>query len=115
MLSSEPEKKEFPIHWISKDARYKVIEFMLSTRSVTELARQLGVSPTAVRKYIKRLSHPSDEVLERAIKSLAPYEMEPILEIITDDLATAIRKLYAAVDDNYKEIIRRKLREIIGL
>ncbi|MEM0225085.1 MAG: helix-turn-helix domain-containing protein, partial [Desulfurococcaceae archaeon] len=60
---SEGKDNQFPVHWVSKNARYRIIELMLSTRSITELARVLGVSPTAVRKYIKRISHPSDEIL----------------------------------------------------
>lgn len=106
---------EFPVHWISKDARYKIIEFMLSTRSVTELARELGISPTAVRKYIKRVSHPSDEVLARALSALAPYEMDVVLDIITEDLVSAVKRLYTVVNDNHKEIIRKKFREALGL
>lgn len=116
LLSAKVEKAaDFPVHWISKEARYKIIEFMLSTRSVMELARQLGISPTAVRKYIKRISHPSDEVLLRAIASLAPYEKEAVLNIITDDLINAISKLYSVVDDNYKAVIRAKIMKAIGL
>lgn len=110
----EESSAEFPVHWISKEARYKIIEFMLSTRSVTELARELGVSPTAVRKYLKRVSHPSDEVLSRALKALAPYEFDAILEIITNDLLNALKKLYTVVDDAHKEKIRRMIREVVG-
>lgn len=105
---------EFPVHWISKDARYKLIELMLSTRSVTELARELGVSPTAVRKYLKRVSHPSDEILARALKVLAPYEFEAALEIITSDLLNALKKLYLSVDDAHREKLSRMIREAIG-
>lgn len=105
---------DFPVHWISKDARYKIIELMLSTRSITELARILGISPTAVRKYVKRLSHPSDEILARAIEQAAPYEKDVIISIVIDDLIEALGKLYGAVSDQHKKIIREKLSSTIG-
>lgn len=107
-------RSEFPVHWVSKEARYKVIELMLSTRSITELARILEISPTAVRKYVKRLSHPSDEVLSRAVEQAAPYERDHIITIVIDDLSEAIRKLYASVDDKYKQEIKNKLLSILG-
>lgn len=105
---------DFPVHWVSKDARYKVIEFMLSTRSITELARILGISPTAVRKYIKRLSHPSDEIFARALEQAAPYEKDTIVSIVVDDLLEALKKLYNAVSEQHKREIREKISSIIG-
>lgn len=104
----------FPVHWISKEARYKIIELMLSTRSVTELARVLAISPTAVRKYIKRISHPSDEVLARAISLSAAYERDAIISIVIDDLMEAINRLYNFVDDKHKQEIKSRLLNVIG-
>ncbi|MGC8982287.1 MAG: helix-turn-helix domain-containing protein [Desulfurococcaceae archaeon] len=112
---SEGASKEFPVQWISKEARYRIIELLLSTRSVTELSRILGVSPTAIRKYIKRASYPSDNVLARVFESLASYERDAIIEIVVNDLITAISMLYNAVEDKHKELIKSKLREVTGL
>lgn len=109
--SSEP---GLPVHWVSKNARYRIIELMLTTRSITELSRVLGVSPTAIRKYIKRQSHPSDEVLEMAIRNAGFYERDMIMSIIIDDLVEALQRLYRSVDDKHKEEIRRKMLEITG-
>lgn len=105
--------EDFPVHWISKEARAKIVELMLSTRSIIELSRDLGISPTAVRKYVKRLTHPSDEVLYRALKSLAPYEVDTAINIIIDDMLEALRRLYNSVDNKYKQIIRNKVYDII--
>jgi len=105
---------EFPVHWISKEARYKIIDIMLSTRSITELARVLGISPTAVRKYVKRIAHPSDTVLARAIEQAEMYEKAAIIEVIINDLLEAVAKLYKSVDDKYKEEIRERLATILG-
>jgi predicted transcriptional regulator len=104
---------KFPVHWVSKEARYKLIELMLSTRSLTELAKILGVTPTAVRKYIKRSAHPSDEVLLKAIESLAPYEKDQAMSIIISDLLGAVKALYENVEDKYRAEIKSKLAEII--
>lgn len=104
---------KFLVHWVSKEARYKLIELMLSTRSLTELAKILGVTPTAVRKYIKRSAHPSDEVLLKAIESLAPYEKDQAMSIIISDLLGAVKVLYENVEDKYRAEIKSKLAEII--
>ncbi|MEM4718274.1 MAG: helix-turn-helix domain-containing protein [Desulfurococcaceae archaeon] len=103
-----------PIHWVSKNARHKIIELMISTRSITELARVLGVSPTAIRKYIKRQANPSDEVLAVAIKHAGMYEKDAILTIIINDLLEAIYKLYTSVDEKHKDEIKKQLSRIIG-
>jgi predicted transcriptional regulator len=111
---SSGDENQFPVHWVSKSARYRVIELMLSTRSITELARVLGVSPTAVRKYVKRLSHPSDEIMATAIQRAEAYERDAIISLIIEDLAEAINKLYNAVDEKHKKEIREKLARILG-
>lgn len=100
---------------VSKEARYKiVVEIMLSTRSIVELARVLGISPTAVRKYIERISYPSDEILARAITQAAQYEKDKIIEVLIDDVIEGVMSLYSIVDDNKREVLREKLRSIIG-
>lgn len=111
---SEGKDNVFPVHWVSKNARYRIIELMLSTRSITELARVLGVSPTAVRKYVKRISHPSDEILSIAIQHAETYEKETIMSLIMDDLLDSIRKFYNAIDEKHKHELREKLVKILG-
>ncbi|MEL9999938.1 MAG: helix-turn-helix domain-containing protein [Desulfurococcaceae archaeon] len=114
-MSEQPRHgTDFPVHWVSKDARYKIVEFMLSTRSITELARILGISPTAVRKYVKRLSHPSDEILTRAIEQAAPYEKDTVIAIIIDDLVEALKKLYNSVDERHRRELKEKLSSLTG-
>jgi len=113
MSTTQYSTSKFPVHWISKEARYKLIELMLNTRSLTELAKTLGVTPTAVRKYIKRSAHPSDEVLLKAIEALAPYEKDVAMSIIISDLVGAIKALYESVEDKYKAEIKSKLAEIV--
>ncbi|MEM0368246.1 MAG: helix-turn-helix domain-containing protein [Desulfurococcaceae archaeon] len=112
---SEGKDNQFPVHWVSKNARYRIIELMLSTRSITELARVLGVSPTAVRKYIKRISHPSDEILSVAIKHAETYEKEAIMALIIEDLMDSISKFYNAIDEKHKNELREKLAKTLGL
>jgi len=111
--TSRETTSKFPVHWISKEARYKLVELMLSTRSLTELAKALGVTPTAVRKYVKRTAHPSDEILVKALEALAPYERDSAMSIIINDLVGAIKALYESVEEKYKAEIRSKLAEIV--
>jgi len=111
--TSQQLKGKFPVQWISKEARYKIIELMLSTRSLTELSKALGVTPTAVRKYIKRSAHPGDDVLLKAIEALAPYERDTAMSIIISDLVGAVKALYESVDEKYKSEIKYKLAEIL--
>ncbi len=94
-------KLDYPsiVHWISKDARYRIIEIMLSTRSIRQLARELCVSPTAINKYLSRKTHPSDQVISRALSRLTEYERRRIYEVIIDDLINALGKLVAVVKD----------------
>jgi transcriptional regulator with XRE-family HTH domain len=103
-----------PVHWLSKDARFRIIDLLLSTRSIRQLAEELGVSTTAIRKYLNRKTHPSDETLVKAINIMAPYEEERLIRIIIDDLVEAIKRLYGSLNkDVYKKYLVRKLREVI--
>ncbi len=103
-----------PVHWLSKDARRKIIQFMLTTRSVKQLARELGVSTTAVRKYINGSTHPSDETMIRIFEILAPYERDRIYKIMIDDLVEALNQLIRNIDDkSLKEYIHLRLKRVI--
>lgn len=113
-MADEELEHTLPVQWISKEARFKIIDAMLSTRSTTELARVLGVSPAAVRKYIKRTAHPSDTVLTKALASTEMYEKPVIMEIIINDILEALRRLYNSADEKYKGIIKEKISAIIG-
>lgn len=116
LMSSQDEVNyDLPVHWISKNARYRIIELMLTTRSITELSRVLGVSPTAIRKYIKRQSHPSDEVMYEAIRNAGFYEKDMIISIVIDDLVEAVQRLYKSIDEKYREELRRKLSIVLGI
>jgi transcriptional regulator with XRE-family HTH domain len=60
------------------------------SRSRRDLADQLGVSATAIAKYLEGRTHPSDEVLARAISIASPEEKREISEIIGEDLRESI-------------------------
>jgi len=107
--------KQLPVHWLSKDARYRIVDLLLSTRSVRQLAMELGVSPTAIRKYINRVTHPSDETMKKILEIVAPYEEEKVVKIITDDMIEAIYLLSRSLEDTrYKKYLYSRLKEIIG-
>lgn len=102
------------LHWVSKETRAKLIELMLSTRSIIELSRDLGISPTAIRKYVKKEAYPSDEVLQRALEKLAPYEVDEAMRMIILDLVESLRALYGFLDEKHREFLRETLRSIIS-
>jgi len=102
-----------PVEWLSKEARFKIIETLISTRSLVDLARNLGVTPTAIRKYLKRDTHPSNEVIRRALAIMEPYEEEKIHMIIIQDILSALKMLYDSLDETYKERIRKIIKETI--
>lgn len=102
------------MHWLSKDARFKIIDVLLSTRTANSLAKELGISRTAIRKYINRETHPSDEVMARVFSIYAPYEEERIIRIVIDDLLEALKMLSESLDkDVYKNYLKEKLLEVI--
>ncbi len=102
-----------PVEWLSKEARFKIIETLISTRSLVDLARNLGVTPTAIRKYLKRDTHPSDEVIRRALAIMKPYEEEKIYTIIIQDILSALKMLYESLDETYRNRIQKMIKENI--
>ncbi len=92
------------VHWISKDARYKIIEVMLTTRSTRQLAEELGVTSAAVNKYIYRKTHPSDATVARALSILGEYERQRVMQIIVDDIIRAVEILSESLGNEDKEV-----------
>ncbi|AFK51578.1 hypothetical protein TCELL_1155 [Thermogladius calderae 1633] len=97
-------------HWVSREARLKIIDVLLSSRSIKQLASELGVSPTAVRKYVYRRAYPDDEVISRALSILAPYEKERVYEVLIEDILSSVKTLITMIDDPR---LREKARERI--
>jgi transcriptional regulator with XRE-family HTH domain len=77
------------------------------------LARNLGVTPTAIRKYLRRDTHPSNEVIRRALAIMESYEEEKIFMIIIQDFLSALKMLYDSLDEPYKERMRKIIEETI--
>ncbi len=108
-------KEMIPVHWLSKEARRRIIDIMLSTRSIHQLAEEIGISPTAIRKYINRTTHPSDDTMYRIFGILAPYEEEQIMRIVIDDLVDALNHLAKSInDDRQKKYLINKLKEVLA-
>lgn len=104
---------DFPAHLISKETRYKLVELMLSTRSIAELSRDLGVSTTAISKYIKRYAYPSNQILQRLLMRLAPYERDKAMEYIINDIASSLKKLYNNLNEKEKAAFVETIKKII--
>ncbi|OYT38844.1 MAG: DNA-binding protein [Desulfurococcales archaeon ex4484_58] len=107
--------KYLPVHWLSKEARYRIIDVLLSTRTIKSLATELGITRNAVRKYISRETHPSDEVMEKVFEIIAPYEEERLIKLVIDDIVEALKTLVNGLDEEqYRVYLREKLREVLG-
>lgn len=108
-------RNKIPVHWLSKEARFRIIDHLLTTRSVKELAEELGLSRSAIRKFINRETHPSDEVMERIFNILRDYEFEHVILIVIDDILKAFEMLSSALSegsDKYRDILINKFREV---
>ncbi len=108
------ETQHLPVHWLSKEARRRIIQLMLSTRSVKQLAKELGISTTAVRKYLNGVTHPSDETMIKVFEALAPYEKDRVYRIMIDDLTEALNHLAEIINDStLRKYIYVKVKEVI--
>ncbi|MBB5252424.1 helix-turn-helix domain-containing protein [Sulfurisphaera ohwakuensis] len=86
------------VHNLSKDARERIISLLLEKRSKKELAEELGISPSAITKFLNGLTHPSDETIERAIEIADEEEKERIYEIIIEDIVESLEEF---IKNNY--------------
>lgn len=107
------EFRDFPAHLISKETRYKLVELMLSTRSIAELSRDLGVSTTAISKYIKRYAYPSNQILQRLLTRLAPYERDKAVEYIINDVVSSLEKLYNSLNEKERRALAEAIKKVI--
>lgn len=80
------------IHNLSKEAREKIIMVLLENRSKKELAESLGVSPSAITKFINGITHPSDETIEKALEIATDEEREKIENIILEDILESLEE-----------------------
>ncbi len=81
------------IHLLSKEARLRIIEIALKSRSARELADELGVSPAAISKYVNGLMYPSDETMQRLFHILGEHELEEAYTIALEDLVEGVEEL----------------------
>jgi len=80
------------IHNLSKDARERIIDILLEKRSKKELADELGISPSAITKFINGITHPSDETIEKVLEIADEEERERIYEIIAEDIIESLEE-----------------------
>ena len=80
------------IHNLSKNAREKIINILLEKRSKKELAEELGISPSAITKFINGITHPSDETIRKALEIADEEEKERIYEVIAEDIIESLEE-----------------------
>ncbi len=78
------------IHSLSKPARTRIVALMLRSRSVSELAAEIGVSPAAVSKYLSGKTHPSDDTMARMFSAMTEDELCEALTIAIEDLLESL-------------------------
>ena len=107
-------KRDIPVHWLSKEARFRIIDVLLSTRTVKNLAEELKISRAAIRKYVSRETHPSDDIMARIFEIIAPYEEDRLARIVVDDLVEAIKRLNNSLErEEHKSYLMNKLKEVL--
>ncbi|AAK40462.1 helix-turn-helix domain-containing protein [Saccharolobus solfataricus] len=85
---------EKAIHNLGKDARLHIIHILLQNRSKKELADELGITPAAITKYLKGITHPSDEIIEKCIEIASEdEEYHEIIKVIVSDITEALMEL----------------------
>ncbi|BCU71306.1 helix-turn-helix domain-containing protein [Stygiolobus caldivivus] len=96
------------IHNLSKEARTRIIELLLENRSKKELAEELGLSPSAITKFLSSATHPSDETIEKAFKIANEREKREIIDIILDDLLESLEEFIEETNIMSRKILRIK-------
>ncbi|WP_338599645.1 helix-turn-helix domain-containing protein [Sulfolobus tengchongensis] len=89
---------EKAIHNLGKDARLHIIHILLRNRGKKELADELGITPAAITKYLKGITHPSDEIIKKSIQIASDEEYNEIIKTIITDLTEALIELIENVD-----------------
>lgn len=100
---------------LSPTARREILKVLLERRSLRELAGQLGVSPSAIVKYMRGWATPRDEVIARAIEIADDEEWKRIHEIISAELHEALREYhYYMCRRNSTDLVDRPYRFTAG-
>jgi len=89
------------IHDLGKESRLSIIYILLQNRSKKELADELEVSPALITKYLKGITHPSDEIIKKCIEISNEEEYKQIIDIIISDLSSAVEELINDIDVEY--------------
>ncbi|MEM0173204.1 MAG: helix-turn-helix transcriptional regulator [Sulfolobaceae archaeon] len=100
------------VHNISKEARSKIIMLLLENRSKESLARELGITSTAINKFLKGITHPSDNTIIKAINIATEDEKVKIYKIIINDLITSLKDFLNTTEIPNKDKILKE--EIIS-
>ncbi|AEE93468.1 MULTISPECIES: helix-turn-helix domain-containing protein [Acidianus] len=96
------------IHNLSKEARQEIINILLEKRSRKELAEELGITPAAIVKFTKGLTHPSDDTILKALEIASDDEKEKIVNIILNDLVNSVIEVFS----EYPNVTTEKIDEL---
>ncbi len=105
------------IHNLSKEARQEIINILLEKRSRKELAEELGITPAAIVKFTKGLTHPSDDTILKTFEIANDEEKKRIVDVILNDLVNSVIEVFSEYPDANTEKIdelKKILDEIEG-
>lgn len=86
-------RDETGIAIIKPETRRRIIQLLSSELSYRQAASSLGVSPTAIHKYVTGKSTPRDGVVRRAIELAAELGLTEIGDVILEDVARELEAL----------------------
>ncbi|NON61966.1 helix-turn-helix domain-containing protein [Acidianus sp. RZ1] len=103
------------IHNLGKEARHDIIEIMLENRSRKALADELGLTPTAVIKFSRGMTHPSDDTILKIMEIANGKERQKILKIMLNELVSSLIEIineYPDIKDEKLDELRKILDEL---
>ncbi len=81
------------VHMLGKEARRRIVEVLVEGRSLREAAELLGVTPAAVSKYLSGRTHPSDRVVERALRAASSGERRLMAQVVVEEYVIGLSSL----------------------
>ena len=96
---------------VPRSTRQEIVELVVNEIGVSksEVARMMGVTPSAITRFIKREAAPSPESLAKLFLALEPEERIYILNVIVSYITSLLRTLRILLDSGLVEIDDRVL------
>ncbi|AEM39444.1 helix-turn-helix domain protein [Pyrolobus fumarii 1A] len=99
---------------LPKSARREIIRVLVEDRGLlkSEIARKMGVTPSAVTRFMRGDAAPSPESLAKLYESLEPEDQAIIIKIVLDYIASLLRTT-AAILANITPLLDKHTHRLI--